>query len=65
VLVATVLLAAAAAFGGWVWLNQQFDAEGPAGPEQTVLLAARLRLDRHRRSARARRPDQPTPRFSG
>jgi UPF0755 protein len=37
-LVATVLLAAAAALGGWVWLNQQFDAEGPAGPEQTVLL---------------------------
>jgi UPF0755 protein len=37
-LVATVLIAAGVAYGGWMWLNQQFDAEGPAGPEQTVLL---------------------------
>lgn len=37
-LVVTVLIAAAAAYGGWVWLNHQFEAEGPAGPEETVLL---------------------------
>ena len=35
---ASVVIAAAAAYGGWVWLNDQFDAEGPAGPEETVLL---------------------------
>ncbi len=37
-LVVTVLIAAAAAYGGWVWLNDQFEAEGPAGSEETVLL---------------------------
>lgn len=35
---ALALLAAGGAFGGWVWLNNQFEVDGPAGPEQTVLL---------------------------
>lgn len=34
----TVLLASAAAYGGWLWLKHQFEADGPAGPEETVLL---------------------------
>ena len=37
-LLALALLATAAAFGGWVWLNDQFDAAGPAGEDETVLL---------------------------
>lgn len=39
VLVVLALLAAAAAWGGWVWLNNQFDAPGPAEAGETVLLA--------------------------
>jgi UPF0755 protein len=37
-LLALALLAAAGAFGGWVWLNNQFEAPGPAGDGETVLL---------------------------
>jgi len=37
-LAAMLLIAAGVAYGGWMWLNQQFDADGPAGPEETVLL---------------------------
>ncbi len=32
------VLAAAGAGGAWYWANQQFTAEGPAGPDQTVQL---------------------------
>jgi UPF0755 protein len=35
---ALALTAAAGAFGGWVWLNNQFEAPGPAGEAETVLL---------------------------
>ncbi len=35
---ALALIAAAGAFGGWVWLNNQFEAPGPAGEAETVLL---------------------------
>ena len=38
ILVVLALLAAGAAYGGWVWINQQFVAPGPAGAEETVLL---------------------------
>ncbi|MCR9128203.1 MAG: endolytic transglycosylase MltG [Alphaproteobacteria bacterium] len=37
-LLALALIAAAGAFGGWVWLNNQFEAPGPAGEAETVLL---------------------------
>ena len=37
-LIALALIAAAGAFGGWVWLNDQFEAAGPAGTDETVLL---------------------------
>ncbi len=37
-LLVVILIMAGAAIGGWVWINQQFEAEGPAGPEETVLL---------------------------
>ena len=37
-LLALALIAAGLAFGGWVWLNNQFDAPGPASGEETVLL---------------------------
>ncbi|WP_421858272.1 endolytic transglycosylase MltG [Oceanicaulis sp.] len=38
ILVVMALLAAGAAYGGWVWINQQFVAPGPAGANETVLL---------------------------
>jgi UPF0755 protein len=38
VALALVLVAAGGAFGGWLWLNTQFEAEGPAGAGETVLL---------------------------
>ena len=38
ILVVLALIAAGAAYGGWVWINQQFVAPGPAGAEETVLL---------------------------
>lgn len=38
ILLALALLAAGGAYGGWVWLNSQFEAAGPAGPDETVLL---------------------------
>ena len=37
-LLALVLIGAGLAYGGWVWVNQQFQAPGPAGPEAIVLL---------------------------
>lgn len=37
-LAALVLIAAAGAYGGWVWLNNQFEAAGPAPAGATVLL---------------------------
>ncbi len=37
-LIALALVAAAGAFGGWVWLNNQVEAPGPAGEDETVLL---------------------------
>ncbi len=37
-LLALALIAAGLAFGGWVWLNNQFDAPGPSSGEETVLL---------------------------
>lgn len=37
-LIALALIAALLAWGGWTWLNQQFEAEGPAGAEETVML---------------------------
>jgi UPF0755 protein len=38
-LLVLMLGAAVAAWGGWVWLNDQFEAPGPAGPDETVQLA--------------------------
>lgn len=38
ILVVLALMAAGAAYGGWVWINQQFVAPGPAGANETVLL---------------------------
>lgn len=38
ILVVLALLAGAAGYAGWVWLNQQFDASGPSQSAQTVLL---------------------------
>jgi len=37
-LLATALIAAAAAYGGWVWVNQQFEAPGPSATETTLML---------------------------
>ncbi|MCC5995982.1 MAG: endolytic transglycosylase MltG [Oceanicaulis sp.] len=37
-LVATALIAAAAGFAGWVWVNQQFEAPGPAAEQTTLML---------------------------
>jgi UPF0755 protein len=38
ILVVLALIAAGAAYGGWVWINQQFVAPGPATANETVLL---------------------------
>ena len=38
ILVVLALIAAGAAYGGWVWINQQFVAPGPAAANETVLL---------------------------
>jgi len=38
VLAVLALLGAGLAWGGWVWLNRAFEAPGPAGAEETVLL---------------------------
>ncbi|MEQ8404289.1 MAG: endolytic transglycosylase MltG [Oceanicaulis sp.] len=35
---ALAIIAGLLAWGGWTWLNEQFDAEGPAGAEETVQL---------------------------
>ena len=37
-LLALALIGAAGVFGGWVWLNNQFEAAGPAGAGETVQL---------------------------
>lgn len=37
-LLATALIAAAAAYAGWVWVNQQFEAPGPSATETTLML---------------------------
>lgn len=37
-LLATALIAAAAAYGGWVWVNQQFEAPGPSQEQTTLML---------------------------
>jgi UPF0755 protein len=37
-LLATALIAAAAAYGGWVWVNQQFEAPGPSEAQTTLML---------------------------
>lgn len=37
-LLATALITAAAAYGGWVWVNQQFEAPGPSATETTLML---------------------------
>jgi UPF0755 protein len=37
-LLALAIIAGLLAWGGWTWLNDQFEAEGPAGAEQTVTL---------------------------
>ena len=38
VVLALGLLVAAGAYGGWIWLNQQFENPGPSQSPQTVLL---------------------------
>ncbi|MGJ3233206.1 MAG: endolytic transglycosylase MltG [Oceanicaulis sp.] len=35
---ALAIIAGLLAWGGWTWLNEQFEAAGPAGPEETVQL---------------------------
>lgn len=37
-LLATALIAAAGAYAGWVWVNQQFEAPGPSATETTLML---------------------------
>lgn len=37
-LVATALIAAAAGYAGWVWVNQQFEAPGPSQTQTTLML---------------------------
>ena len=37
-LLATALIAAATAYGGWVWVNQQFEAPGPSEEQTTLML---------------------------
>lgn len=36
--IALAIIAGLLAWGGWTWLNGQFEAEGPAGAEETVTL---------------------------